>query len=68
MATIWLGNWLGRKRTIFWGSMIMIIGAAIQAASYDLSQLIVARLITGFGMPPRSPLTATLLGPLGGSP
>lgn len=49
VATIWLGNRLGRKRTIFIGSTIMIIGAALQASSYSLGQLIPARLITGFG-------------------
>ncbi|KAF2003018.1 general substrate transporter [Amniculicola lignicola CBS 123094] len=49
VATIWLGNMLGRKRTIFVGSAIMVVGAVIQASSFKLSQLIVGRLITGFG-------------------
>jgi hypothetical protein len=49
VATIWLGNILGRKRTIIVGSSIMIIGAAIQCASFSLGQLIASRLITGFG-------------------
>ncbi|KAK6434905.1 hypothetical protein LTR95_008912 [Oleoguttula sp. CCFEE 5521] len=49
VATIWLGNLLGRKKTIFIGSSIMVVGAAIQASSFSLPQLIVARLITGFG-------------------
>ncbi|KAK6204142.1 hypothetical protein LQW54_008376 [Pestalotiopsis sp. IQ-011] len=49
LATIWLGNILGRKRTIFIGSSIMIVGAAIQCSSFSLGQLIAARLITGFG-------------------
>jgi MFS family permease len=49
VATIWLGNLLGRKRTIFIGSVIMIIGAVLQTASYGLPQLIVGRVITGFG-------------------
>ncbi|PNS18549.1 High-affinity glucose transporter [Sphaceloma murrayae] len=49
VATIWLGNLLGRRRTIFCGSFIMIIGATIQCASYSLPQLIISRLITGFG-------------------
>jgi MFS family permease len=40
---------LGRKRTIFIGSCIMIVGAAIQASSMSLGQLIASRLITGFG-------------------
>ncbi|KAF1979344.1 general substrate transporter [Bimuria novae-zelandiae CBS 107.79] len=49
VATIWLGNMLGRKRTIFVGSSIMIIGAILQTSSYGLPQLIVGRWITGFG-------------------
>lgn len=49
VATIWLGNMLGRKKTIFIGSVIMIIGAVIQTASFGLAQLIVGRWITGFG-------------------
>lgn len=49
IATIWLGNMLGRKKTIFTGSVIMIIGAILQTASFSLPQLIVGRWITGFG-------------------
>ncbi|KAF2640831.1 general substrate transporter [Massarina eburnea CBS 473.64] len=49
VATIWLGNILGRKRTIFTGSAIMVVGAILQTASFGLPQLIVGRLITGFG-------------------
>jgi MFS family permease len=49
VATIWLGNMLGRKRTIFVGSSIMILGATLQASSFGLPQMIVGRLITGFG-------------------
>lgn len=48
-ATIFLGNVLGRRRTIFVGSSIMVIGATIQCSSFSLGQLIAARLITGFG-------------------
>jgi MFS family permease len=40
---------LGRKKTIFIGSAIMIIGAILQTSSYGLAQLIVGRWITGFG-------------------
>lgn len=43
------GNMLGRKKTIFIGSCIMVVGAAIQAASFSLGQLIASRFITGFG-------------------
>lgn len=49
VATIWLGNKLGRKKTIIVGSSIMVVGAAIQCSSFSLPQLIVSRLITGFG-------------------
>jgi len=49
VATIWLGNLLGRKRTVIVGSSNMLVGAIIQTASYTLAQLIVGRVITGFG-------------------
>lgn len=49
VATIWLGNILGRKRTIFYGTSIMIVGAILQTTSFGLAQLIVGRWITGFG-------------------
>lgn len=49
VATIWLGNFLGRRKTIFTGSCIMIVGALLQCTSYSLGQLIAARLVTGFG-------------------
>jgi MFS family permease len=49
VPTIWIGNWLGRRKTIFAGSFIMVIGAILQCGSYSLGQLIVGRLVTGFG-------------------
>jgi len=49
VITIWLGNYLGRRRTIFVGSAIMVVGAIIQTASFGLAQLIVGRIITGVG-------------------
>ncbi|KAL6702881.1 hypothetical protein ACN47E_000843 [Coniothyrium glycines] len=49
VATIWLGNILGRKKTIFVGSAIMVVGAVLQTSSFGLAQLIVGRFITGFG-------------------
>ncbi|KAL3476195.1 general substrate transporter [Aspergillus californicus] len=49
IPTIWVGNWLGRRKTIFLGSFIMVIGALLQCTSYDLPQFIVGRLVTGFG-------------------
>ncbi|KAJ5081282.1 hypothetical protein NUU61_009546 [Penicillium alfredii] len=49
IPTIWIGNMLGRRRAIFLGSFIMCIGAILQTTSYDLAQLVVGRLVTGFG-------------------
>lgn len=49
VATIWLGNFLGRRKTIFVGSSIMVVGAALQCSAFSLGQLIAARLLTGFG-------------------
>ncbi|WPH01755.1 Hypothetical protein R9X50_00460700 [Acrodontium crateriforme] len=46
---IWLGDILGRKRTIFFGSAIMVVGAAIQASAFHNGQLIAGRIITGIG-------------------
>ncbi|KAJ5179526.1 hypothetical protein N7492_002736 [Penicillium capsulatum] len=49
IPTIWIGNMLGRRKAIFLGSFIMVIGALLQCTAYDLAQLVVGRLVTGFG-------------------
>ncbi|KAK5091449.1 hypothetical protein LTR05_001632 [Lithohypha guttulata] len=49
VACIWLGNALGRRKTIFLGTAVMIVGAILQASSHQLSQFIVGRIVTGFG-------------------
>ncbi|EAW10735.1 sugar porter family MFS transporter [Aspergillus clavatus NRRL 1] len=49
IPTIWVGNWLGRRKTIFLGSLIMVVGAILQCTAYHLPQLIIGRLVTGFG-------------------
>ncbi|KAK9858991.1 hypothetical protein MYU51_015889 [Penicillium brevicompactum] len=46
---IWIGNYLGRRKTIFTGSIIMIVGATLQACAYSLPHLIVGRIVTGIG-------------------
>ena len=48
IATIWIGNMLGRRKTIFLGSSIMVIGATLQCTSFGLPQFIVGRLVTGY--------------------
>ncbi|KAK2751381.1 hypothetical protein FQN55_001118 [Onygenales sp. PD_40] len=47
--TIFVGNPLGRRKTIFYGSVIMTIGALLQCTSYSLPQFIFGRIVTGWG-------------------
>ncbi|KAI1959680.1 hypothetical protein LOZ58_004489 [Ophidiomyces ophidiicola] len=49
IACIWIGDIFGRRKTIFFGCSIMIVGAILQCAAFDLSQFIVGRVITGLG-------------------
>lgn len=53
---VWLGDRLGRKRTMMLGAFINFIGALLQSSSFSLPQLIVGRLVSGFGF---GHLTAT---------
>lgn len=47
--TIFVGNPLGRRKTIFIGSVIMTVGALLQCTSYELPQFIFGRIVTGWG-------------------
>lgn len=49
VITIFIGDILGRRKMIFLGSCIMIIGAILQCSAFSLAHLIVGRIITGFG-------------------
>jgi sugar porter (SP) family MFS transporter len=46
---IFVGNKLGRRKTIFVGSAIMVVGATLQCTAFGLPHFIVGRLITGIG-------------------
>lgn len=46
---LFVGDKLGRKRSIALGCVIVIVGAALQCTSFSLPHLIVARIITGLG-------------------
>lgn len=48
-AFIW-GEHLGRKKSLILANIIVIIGAAIQTASYSYAQMAVARVIAGIGV------------------
>ncbi|KAJ7140041.1 general substrate transporter [Mycena crocata] len=49
LAAMVFGERLGRKKTFLIGVIVMSIGALMQACAYTVSQMIVARLITGLG-------------------
>lgn len=48
--TAFVGECLGRRKTVAIGAVIMVIGAILQATSYSRAQMIVARVVSGFGM------------------
>lgn len=50
VTTSFIGEALGRKRSIGIGVIIMIVGALLQATSYSVAQMIVARIVSGVGM------------------
>ncbi|KAI9056542.1 general substrate transporter [Trametes sanguinea] len=49
LSNLWVGDWLGRRKTIVLGGIIMIIGAILQTTSFSYAQMVVARIITGLG-------------------
>jgi MFS family permease len=48
--TALFGEQLGRRKSIGAGVIVMIVGALLQATSYTRSQMVVARIVSGFGM------------------
>lgn len=49
VCTIWLGDILGRRKMIFLGSSIMMVGAALQCSAFSLGHMVAGRVITGVG-------------------
>ena len=47
--TLFAGEKLGRRWMIMLGSVILAIGAVLQAAAYGIPQLIVGRIVAGLG-------------------
>jgi sugar porter (SP) family MFS transporter len=52
-----IGDWYGRKRTAMGACVVVLVGVLLQATSFQLAQLIVARIVTGLGV---GSITATL--------
>ncbi|KIY00818.1 uncharacterized protein Z520_03484 [Fonsecaea multimorphosa CBS 102226] len=49
IIAVWLGEKLGRRRSVLVGSTIMSAGAILQICSYSTAQMIVGRIIAGIG-------------------
>ena len=49
LSNLWVGDILGRRKTIALGGTIMVIGAILQTASVSYAMIVVARVITGIG-------------------
>lgn len=47
LACYFLGDRYGRKWTTFGGAIVVLVGVILQATSFQLAQLIVARIVTG---------------------
>lgn len=50
MATAFVGEKAGRRKSIAAGAVIMIVGAILQTTAYSRAHMIVARIVSGFGM------------------
>ncbi|OAQ72887.1 sugar transporter STL1 [Pochonia chlamydosporia 170] len=49
LSTLYSGDKLGRPKTLMLGSLVVAIGAVIQAASYGAAQMYVGRVVAGLG-------------------
>ena len=49
VIVIWLGEALGRKKSVLVGTTIMTVGAVLQISAYSVAQMIVGRIIAGIG-------------------
>ena len=50
ITTSLIGETLGRRKSIAAGAAIMILGSLLQSTAYTRAHLIVARIVSGFGM------------------
>lgn len=49
VSAMWIGEILGRRKTILLGTTIMTVGAILQISAFGVPQMIVARIIAGIG-------------------
>ncbi|KAK1234333.1 hypothetical protein PQX77_002472 [Marasmius sp. AFHP31] len=63
-AVPWVSDNWGRRWAIVFGSILMIIGAAIQAAAQNFAMFVCGRLVLGFGIPFAIVAASSLIGEL----
>jgi len=49
ILTALLGDWLGRKKTLWNGALISATGGILQAAAYSFPMLMLGRVVSGLG-------------------
>ncbi|KAL2817540.1 general substrate transporter [Aspergillus granulosus] len=49
LSMLFIGDWLGRRRSIVLGGILICVGALLQASSYTVAHMIVGRIVTGIG-------------------
>ena len=47
LSCAFIGDYLGRRRTVFIAGCVCLVGIVIQASPFSLGQLIAGRIITG---------------------
>ncbi|KAE8348201.1 general substrate transporter [Aspergillus coremiiformis] len=50
LSCSFLGDWIGRRKTVFLGAIISIIGQVLQATAYQIIQFTVGRVVLGIGI------------------
>lgn len=50
LSCTWIGDILGRRRAIFLGACIALIGQVLECTAYSLAQLTVGRVVLGWGV------------------
>lgn len=49
-AVFWIGDWLGRRWTIFTGSVVSVFGCALQAGTTTIAMMIAGRFIASLSL------------------
>ncbi|KAJ7079434.1 hexose transporter [Mycena belliarum] len=63
-AVPYVNDVLGRRMAIIFGSVLMLIGAALQTASQNFAMFVISRLILGLGIPFAIVAASSLIGEL----